>query len=383
MPVRLPNSNVACLEVWCALVNATVTWRPLDERLFHNLDWNSYLTAAIHHGVLAIAADRLFSSSFASSLDRPVVAQLRRALHANLLRATSLADEVLRVADEFSARGIPIIPYKGPVLAEHLWGNFALRKCDDVDFLVARKDADDAGKIMTRLGYQSVTAVPPHLLPAFLRNASEEQFRHRETNLLLELQWSPAPRVFAVDCDPDEIWKRTQTISFSGRNVLSLSPEDLFIFLSIHGWKHNWEKLIWIGDIAQLLQKQELDWDYLFAYARRHRITRVLALSLRLVIQLFGIDIPRQFAFPDPPLDDLAAELLSHLGTSKPFSYRDWHWLMLLARDNRWDRLRQVFTFLFTPGLGEYKAVSLPPWATPLYRAVRLARLLKLSPHKK
>jgi hypothetical protein len=377
----LLRSNVE--TVWAALVNATATWMNVEPALFRHLDWDKLISAAQYHGVLPIVAQRMLESAVAHGVEPAIKDRLRRAFQANLIHGLPLVEEVLRIAHTFESQGIAIIPYKGPVLAEHLWGNSALRECADLDFLLENKNLDRAGGILDRLGYTRVSPIADHLRPALLKNASEEQFQHRESRLLLELQWSPVPRVFAMRCNVDAIWSRAREISFSALSVLSPSAEDLLMLLSIHGWKHNWGRLIWLGDIAHLVRATQLDWDRLFSDSKRDRNVRLLSLAFRMTNRVFGVAVPQQFDFVDPALDALVNELERRMRDIDPCGYRDWHRCMLSARDSQVDRARQMATFLFTPGLGEYAACDLPQWADSGYRVVRVARLLHLGPRKR
>ena len=334
------------------------------------------IEAAEYHGVLPVVCRRVLQSSFAQTLDSEVRDQLRRRFQADLVRSLPLVGEVSRVVEEFGRAGVPIIPYKGPVLAEQLWGDAALRVCDDLDFLVEKRSVEEAGVLLDRLGYRRVSPIASHLRPALLRNASEEQFQHRETGLLLELQWSPAPRVFAVRYKTEQVWQRVASISFAGGAVPAPSPEDLLMLLSVHGWKHNWSRLLWLGDIAHLLRASDIDWDRLTTDCRSQRNVRLLSLALRMVNRVYGVPVPRPFAVCDPALDVLVTELVDRITTISPCGYRDWHRCMLAARDSRLDRARQMATFFFTPGLADYTACELPAWATDGYRLVRLGRLI-------
>jgi hypothetical protein len=374
---RAPAVRSDAESVWSAMVNATATWADVTPDLYRDLDWDKFMAAAEYHGVLPIVTQRLLESDIAATLEPEVKTRMRRMFHANLVRSVPLVDEVIRVVQEFRHKEIAIIPYKGPVLAEQLWGSSALRNCADLDFVVEPTNVNHAGEILGALGYAHVSPIAHHLRPALLRNASEEQFRHRETGLLLELQWSPAPQVFAVSHNAQEFWRRTQEVLFAGTPVLAPSPEDILVFLSIHGWKHNWSRLIWLGDVAQLVRGSDLNWDRLLIECRSNRTVRMMSLALRMMRAVFGISVPQQFEFNDPALDQLVSELEARMRRIEPCGYRDWHRCMLAARDSGFDRARQMFTFLLTPGLGEYEACELPGWAKSGYRLVRLTRLYR------
>ncbi len=369
-------------DVWSALVSATATWSELSPKLFAVLEWDAFLRAAEYHGVLPIVAERLLESEAAREFQTELKDKFRHALQINLVRMLPLVEEVRRITGSFRAEGLDIIPYKGPVLSEEFWGSVAFRDCADLDFLVRGDDVKRAGELLGRMGYTRSVELPAHLRPALLKNASEEQFRHGETNLLLELQWAPAPHVFALGFDNDAIWLRKRTISFGGDAVLSPSPEDLLRLLCIHGWKHNWSRLIWLGDIVQLLLHCRMDWGRLFTEAKAERALRIVSLGLRMSHRVFGIQISAPFDFRDPQLDQLADELTQRMQDTRPCSYMEWHQYMLAARDLHRDQVRQVAAFLCTPGLGEYASCDLPAWAAGGYRAIRLGRVFRLIPGK-
>jgi putative nucleotidyltransferase-like protein len=61
-----------------------------------------------------------------------------------------------------------------------------------------------------------------------------------------------------------------------GQTVMTLSPEDLLVYLCAHGAKHVWEKLIWIVDVAGLINRHsDPDWRSVCDLAARHRCERV------------------------------------------------------------------------------------------------------------
>jgi hypothetical protein len=366
--------------VFHALISATANWRSLESDHFQALDWAKFIYSAAYHGVLPIVAQRILRSSVA--IPGEVREQLRSAFQESMLRSFPLVQEVLNITRTFASARLPAIPYKGPALAEELWGSFSLRDCADLDFLVTTNDVDRAGELFEQLGYERLTPIPGHLRAALIRNASEEQFRHPNTGLLLELQWSPAPRVFGLSFNLDSLWQRTRSIDFAGERVLSPSPEDLLMLLCIHGWKHNWSRLLWVGDVAQLLQRFQIDWENLLESSRKRGLLGILSLGLQMAHALFEIPLPPVCLVIDPVIQRLANQLIQRMQENQPCSYVEWHRFMLAARDSSLDRTKQITRFLITPGLGEYGVCTLPVWASGGYRAVRIARVLGLMKGK-
>lgn len=369
-------------DIWVALVNAASVNTEINPELFTNLDWEGFISAAEYHGVVSIVAQRVLESSAAQHISPDMQGRLRKVFQKSLMRSLLLVQEIHQITRAFREKNIPMIPYKGPTLAEQYWGSFSLRECVDLDFLVQAKDVEAAGAILDRLGYSRVSPIAQHLRTALVRNASEEQFQHRETNLLLELQWAPAPQVFALNFDSGVLWTRTRKYELAGEKVIAPSAEDLLLLLCIHGWKHNWSRLIWVGDVAQLLRQEQIDWHLLLRSANRDGLFGILSLGLQLAHRIFGVPLPPVCFTVDPAFAKLADELILRMERTQPCSYFEWHRFMLAARDGIADRFKQMMKFLVTPGLGEYAATALPTALTFAYPVVRIARVLRLMPGK-
>lgn len=376
-----PPSVVAPDQSYKILVAVSSPGRELNPELFYGIDWDVLLHHARHHSLVPLLAHRLLESHSGVTIPTHIRARLRNEFQSNLLRNFALLEEIRRILQAWRQKGIEAIPYKGPVLAEQLWGSFALRECSDLDFLVRREDVNRAGRVLPGLGYHAVSPVADSLRPALLRNASEEQFQHAPTGILLELQWAPAPRTFAVPYDEEQLWSSLTRISAAGELVNAPGAENLVGLLAIHGWKHNWSKLIWIADLSAVIRRSEIDWERLHESATRNRWRRILLLGLEMVRRIYGTPACDPLN-ADPEIASLAERLEQGLRVANNSSYLQWHRDMLLARDSRSSQIRQLANFILTPGLAEYSSSKLPAWASPAYRAIRLARVLSLWPQK-
>jgi hypothetical protein len=197
---------------------------------------------------------------------------------------------------------------------------------------------------------------------------------------LLEIQWALQPRFYAVDFDMEGLFERAVPATVAGRSVKAPSAEDLLLVLSVHAAKHVWGRLIWLCDIAQILKREKLNWDWVQGRAGEFGIERILHVTLLLAKRLVGAEIPTAvdsailadsaaLAFADEMAANLAAEV-SYDVQQVPY-FR----LMLRLRERRVDRWRFLTRLMFTPGPGEWEKIRLPRVLSPLYRVVRLARL--------
>ncbi len=81
----------------------------------------------------------------------------------------------------------------------------------------------------------------------------------------------------------------------------------------------------------------------------------------------------------DPQVPVLGAEFAARLarGAAYDFESTEYFRLILKLRERRADRWRYLWRLFWTPGVGDLAAVRLPEPLFPLYRFVRIGRLLR------
>jgi Uncharacterised nucleotidyltransferase len=197
---------------------------------------------------------------------------------------------------------------------------------------------------------------------------------------VLELQWALQPRFCAVDFDMEELFARAVNVTIAARSMKIPSPEDLLLVLSVHAAKHVWGRLIWLCDIAQILKRNKLNWDWVQSRARDLGMERILHITLLLTERFLQTAIPapiesivRSDRAAHVFVDEIAAAVIR--GASYEQQQTLYFRLMMRLRERRLDQARFLTRLAFTPGPGEREAIRLPKILFPLYRAVRLARL--------
>jgi len=335
------------------------------------LDWDYLLAAAKFHGLIPVLAPRLLRQI--TSVPERVRFEVQQASRRALEGTLALSGELVRVLRNLNAEHVECIPFKGPALAAELWENFTLRQSMDIDLLVRPVQVGQAVEVLRGYGY-----TPESDWKRLFPRAVELQLK-KAGMPPLELQWGIAPKCFAINLEIDACWQRAQRAEFGGQPTLAFAPEDLMLILCIHGWKHAWNRLLWIADVARLLRKSTaLDWTTLTARARTSGTESILFLGTLLAHKLFGVVPPGEVAdcaLHAPQIGTLADESIGYMQDLTQPTYTGWHRYMLVARERRIDRIRHVSRFLLTPGVGDWDTVRLPKFVTPLYRLVRLARV--------
>jgi len=234
------------------------------------------------------------------SVPVPIRNRLRAAWMDGRRRYVLGAEQLARVLSSFKDEGVPVIPLRGPALAELLYRDPSLRPFTDLDLLVRETDLARALPLLTRLGYRHLEG--GHSL------SHELTWRHaasfisgRPDELPIDLHWglvdypgiAPATMVHH-----QELWDRVVRVETPGGAYLGLSPEDLLIYLALH-WAihHALSGLGWPLDLALLIHRQRdaWNWEAVAECARRWQIQGALFYALREVRERFEVAVPPWF----------------------------------------------------------------------------------------
>ncbi len=353
--------------------------RALDRPLhWRRLDWEELLRLADHHGTSCQLYKCLLTSS--GQVPEEVLVSLRQSYEINVRKSLALARELFRILDCASSLGVELIPYKGIVLSESYYGDMALRQAGDLDVFVRKGDAKRMKEAVRDLGYTPRVTIPHNAEDVYLGYGYEYTFDSPAGKNLLELQWALEPRFYAVDFDMEGLFDRVAEATVAGRKVKTPSAESLLLVLSVHAAKHVWGRLIWLSDIAQILKRKNLDWEWVQGQSRELGIERILHVTLLLAHRLLEAPIPEaveEAIAADQMAQEFAGALASTMRSesSQEELGVSYYRLMMRLRERRRDRWRFLTRLAFTPGPGEWEVVRLPKALFPLYRVVRLARL--------
>jgi Uncharacterised nucleotidyltransferase len=346
--------------------------------LEESLAWDSVLHLADQHGMTSLLYQNL--APLADRVPAAVLTSLGKAHERNIHKSLFLARELIRVLDRLDSLGIQAISYKGVTQSEVYYGDVALRQSGDVDILVRSQDVARIKSAVRDLGFTPRLSIPEVAERDYLAAGYECTFDSAAGKNLLELQWALQPRFYAVDFDMDGLFARAVSATVAGRWLKTPSPEDLLLVLSLHAAKHVWGRLIWLRDIAQLLQREKLNWDWIQSQAQELGIERILHITLLLMKQFRLTEIPpeQQHAVcADKSAQSFADEIAVSVAAGIIYEEEKLSYfrLMMRIRERRIDRLRFLARLTFTPGPGEWETVRLPKPLFPLYHVVRLARL--------
>ena len=290
-------------------------WQCAETCLRSPLDWRYIVRQADRHGVIPLLWERLHQ--FPSDLIPGGVQRHLYTVSSTILRHNLAgAAELIAILDLLEKAGIRAAPFKGPALALIAYGNLALRAFSDLDILVQPASVDAAAGVLIARGYR------PEQPMSAAYMVSECQLRLRGPNeSVVELHWRLVEKSFSCALDLDGLWLRMMRVELAGRSFPTLGPDDLFLYLCLHGAKHQWERLEWLCGIAELSRVLALNWQKLQKRAADLGCARLLYLALYLAEKTIGAPVPsalRSAIDADAVVPELAQRVLQSLTGDSP-----------------------------------------------------------------
>jgi hypothetical protein len=367
----------------CALASAELSGEQIERIAnwdFTAVDWQEFIRLAEHHGITPLAARNLIEH--ARGLPEGIDATLRSSYELNLKRGLWFAAELARIVRNFDLQGVPVMPFKGPVLAQSVYGDPGLRSFSDLDLMISPADFERAKHTLAEIDYRPAKELRPAVERFWLRNGYEQSFNGASGKNLVELQWAVLPHFYAVDLNFEEVLGRCEYEIVGGCQMRCLSPEDSVILLSLHAAKHLWGRLIWLVDIAETLRHKTIDYQAAFSLARDIGVGRILGVTFWLVKNVLLGDLPEaaeKMIAADSSVPALGQEFAERMARAATYDFASTQYfqLILKLRERRSDRLRYLWRLLCTPGEGDIAVLRLPEALFPLYRVVRMARLMR------
>lgn len=202
-----------------------------------------------------------------------------------------LASEAVRISTILTSEGITNVMLKGPFLGQQIYGDLALRPSRDIDILVFPDSIDAFHRVFYQEGYRLIYPdfeLTPRQKEYYYRHKNQVAFRHPESGIMVELHW----RLFSQDSlfpiSTEEIFAKREEVIIAGKTISILSKEHCFEFLCLHGAIHQWFRLRWLRDIAQIINSEGFNMDEVVSVAAANGNERPVAQAIILSNLFFG-----------------------------------------------------------------------------------------------
>ncbi len=342
------------------------------------IDWNLVLALAEDHGLVPLLHAKVTSGSVQVPPTVSATLHERAARHVRQsLRMTSCLAATL---DLFGRQDVPIVPLKGSILAQRVYGSVVMRQIRDVDLLIRDSDLKPAQRLLEGLGYR-LTPEPASGLDYLAQRAGYHVRATSPTKPTLELHYYLLSPRGGRRITYDHIAPRLQHIEFMHRRVPFLGPEDLFVYLCEHGSSHAWQRLEWLAAVAELLRSGQVQ--------ASPRLTRSIAdfeaskrvnAALMLVRTLFGETF--ELAIVDDRWGRVAnRRVVGRLHVPRNKVPSGWTFAYQFLTDpSLAARARRLWWMVMVPNPDDLPSTRLPRAAWPLFAVFRLVGLLRRRP---
>lgn len=195
--------------------------------------------------------------------------------------------ETIRVLKLLGNEGIEVLPLKGSIAADVIFGNSGLYPTSDIDILIRRADIDRAEEVLQRNGFTKTC----DLKKKDLINVSYHVC-YGNDKYVVEVHWNLVVRYF--EADPDFWWKDIIAIRHEGIEITLLSAERYLLYAIFRLFSHTFRPLRYSVFVSALISAhgRKIDWQKLIACSESLKMKRLTLFSLRFMREVHGNEIP-------------------------------------------------------------------------------------------
>lgn len=342
------------------------------------LAWDALAEAAEYHGLAPILYHTL-DSACPELIPENVARRLHDCYRDSAKRNVLLTARLFALLDAFEAKSIAVVPLKGPLLAELLYPDPVLRPFSDLDLLIGEHDVPGALDLLEQEGYRLALHLARLPLRS-LRRLGGELILRSDSGGQVDLKWETAPFDYPFRFDVQVLWRSLRPGRIAGREVAALAPDCLMLFLCVHGTKHMWSRLQWLGDVARLAQTGP-HWNAVMALAAETCCERPVLLGLLLAHDLLDAPVPddiQERARADRAVVSHARIVAERLYRAEPYEPSSIQLTAFNASlaEHSWHKVRHYAALLKAPTEAELEVITMPSQLFFLYYPLRAVRML-------
>jgi len=305
------------------------------------VDWDLAVRAASLHRVLPLVYRNLRQID-PEGVPSPVLSLLRDAYLRNAARNLRLATRLKEICGLLGERGIEAVPFKGPVLAQEVFGDLALRQFTDLDVLVPRNAA--------------------------MRNKSLP-FGGSHHGAPLDLHWDLSGDYTAAGMTYDALEADFRQVELLGAPLVTLGDRDLVLYLCLHATMESWSRLDHVCCVAELIRKHpDLTGPETLERAGLLHLRRCFLAGCGLAHGLLDADLPG-FLLDEVERDAnvrkyvrlcmerLFAGRSGEYGAARRPKFGGAHFLL---KDRALDRVRHMLFLVLSPTIEDWRRLPVP-----------------------
>ena len=345
------------------------------------INWDLFTKLTLNHGMAPLVSRNVIKH-FSKTVPEENKAVLRNFMIASTQSNLSLLKELINIFKLLTQNNIQCIPFKGLIVAQHIYGDFSMRKCGDIDILVKYDDFIKAKSIFLSQGFQQTLDEQDEF------DYLQMGLFHDSRKINIDLHYGIPPKEVGIKAS--KLFTNVSYISIGNNNINTLSSIDMFLVLCINATKEYWNQSVYrYCDIHEFLKNNAIDWDLLLKRANALKCKRMLYTALLVCRDLFAI--PEE---PDivnkinsiPELKKIRNELMQQLLPTDTMNYKNerkrFFYLasetefFTCLMDTKWVKMKFNYPKLLTINQRDLAFIQLPYKYFFLYFLIKPFRVL-------
>ena len=298
----------------------------------HHFDPDRLVEMALREGVAGFLYKNLKKIGTLGYLGHGQIEKLQSFYYSATRLNLRLLYNLKEILRKFDQTQTPVVLLQGIPLLQQIYGDIGLRPLTDIDLWVLPQHFATVEKTLAELDYQNGPLYPQ----TFKKNSTLVDVN---THLL----WADRikSRRFLITATQEDIYRNCRFMDIEGETARCLSRADQIIYLSLHAFKHNLDRLIWLLDVKNLLARWEAsDWAALSNRTKELGVEHVVSYILFYMDRLFEwrLSPEARAIYEDTKLGYLENHILHKRLLGKPLPA--WGSLLILPADK--DLFRRV-----------------------------------------
>ena len=248
------------------------------------LDTNHLIDLALKEGMAGFLYKNLLKAGLLETIDLRHKQRLYDVYYLTIRHNLKLIHALNEILGAISQRKIQVVLMQGISLLQQVYRDIGLRPMTDMDLWILPQNYSCLVDCLCEQGYVRNSLYP-------------DTFSKGEIMLDVHTHILWADRIRNRDlllnkCQ-EAIFNNARVINNEQTAALCLSPEDQFLYLSLHALKHNLERLIWLVDIKSLVACWDLSaWQALLKRAEELGHTSTMNYMLYVLNNIFSLKLP-------------------------------------------------------------------------------------------
>jgi hypothetical protein len=347
----------------------------IEKQIDRIKDWNSFISLAYSHGIFPLIYKTL------KNYDQKIPSEILNSMkykYMNIVKQNMLmTNELINVTKLLKENGIESIAFKGPVLSHLAYGDVVSRQYVDLDILVDKSQLLTAIKILNKFDY---VLEDNFKLNLFKNNRVifHDITLRKNTLLNIELHWQLFSDEYMTGINELNIKENTKILEYQNNKLKVFDNEIQILYLSIHGAKHNWERIEWLVDIVRFIENNTMNWKRLLDLIQKTKTEKILFSTFYLCKTILDLSLPKEI---EEKIEK--SNILKFSKRFEIFFYKNFNYM--LEHDVESKKISKIqfdilhgyknkllfILALLKPTELDYQSVNLPKYISFLYYLIR------------